>query len=132
MLCPGLWESVNLIKSSDVWRFCRDQGISLEFNKQIANRMIDRIDTDLEFTKRRPRASVLYLNLLKRLKVDQLVALLPIRMHPYVWMIIRKSSRTPVRPNYPAQGSHAPHARKSASGTRRAYHIVGYSVDHQS
>ncbi len=87
--CEGLWDSLNLIKGTEVEMFCRQKGINIHFDKNIVGRMVERLICDEEF---RNRQNVLYpfaIFLLKT-RLHGVFSNIPIWCHPYMKIIIEK------------------------------------------
>ena len=85
----GLWKSLNFIKYTELRRYCREEGINIDFDTRIMALLLTRIADDTEFRKR--HSGLLFpLSLALRLKLQRVVSLLPLRVQPYLMLLIRK------------------------------------------
>lgn len=87
--CSGLWGTLNFISANKVIKFCSQEGINVNFDRNIFNRMLHRVVNDGDFRKRQGILSK-FVGLFLRLKLDRLLMLLPIRYQPYMMFRISR------------------------------------------
>jgi SAM-dependent methyltransferase len=85
----GLWRSLNFITYTEVKSYCKDNDINIDFDKRIMALMLKRLTYDSEFARRHP-SFVWPVSVALRLKLDEVVKLLPLRLQPYLFIIIRR------------------------------------------
>jgi 2-polyprenyl-3-methyl-5-hydroxy-6-metoxy-1,4-benzoquinol methylase len=89
----GLWESLNFIRASEVKSFCLSEGIPMGFDKAVTQRLFARMFDDPQFRKRRGRLGPL-IGLAYMLQLPKFMRILPLRLQPYVRMVLSQVDQT--------------------------------------
>jgi len=90
----GKWKSINFINAGNLDAFGRKKGYSTDYSPGVLTEMINRMDTDREFSKRHSGFAGMVIRLLKRLKILALIGRVPPRyLSPVIVSMSRSRSR---------------------------------------
>jgi SAM-dependent methyltransferase len=87
----GLWNSLNFISGSELRTFCHREGIACSFDKNIIPRMFKRVSDDPIFRDRRGALAPI-LSIANRAGLPYLIERLPLRMQPYLRIVLTRPS----------------------------------------
>lgn len=80
--CPGLWQSLNFIRVSQIIKFARNNDLQVEVDKNITLRLFERFVSDTEFSKRHKGIGPI-LNWAYKFGLPKIWILFPARFQPY-------------------------------------------------